>query len=161
MFILRDGRAQMGFEPANLRASIINRTGSASLIGEPLMCDIANTAYSADATEGGVFGNGITPVSTQQAYQFGPIGIVQNPGVSSGQRVECCLFGITLVRANSAGALGQAVGNLQMASASRHLTIQSTLTANVRYLGYSLVAHGGTGTETILCLFNGVAGRNG
>ena len=154
MFIIRDGKLGFGCEPARVTGALINRVGSASLAYEPLMCDVINTSYDIDADEGGVFGNGITPYADTtlglwtSLYLVAPMAIVQEAGVANGSPVRVIFSGPTACRVNSGSASARA--NLTYAQSQRYLTLTlGARTLAIRFVGFSISAHGGTGTETL------------
>lgn len=161
-FLIREGRAQFGAEPSNVLGYLINRTANAMLLGEPLICDTTNASFAADASEGGVFGNGITPVIANVVQQsVAPIGVATRSGAALGERVPVIFHGVCTVRCNSAGAIAQGIGALQVATAQRFITLTTGSLNNLRFMGWNHGAHGGTGAETIVCYYNGISMRAG
>lgn len=162
MFSIRKGRMAFGAEVAPEPSYLINRTAGASLSYEPLMCDIANTAYDLDADEGGVFGNGITPAADATwtgNYLYAPFACVQRAGIGVGFRVEVRFMGITKVRATAAAPVVRA--SIIYSAGVRHVALNAAnRTMAQRGLGWMHDAHGGTGVETPTCVFLGLCNTN-
>ena len=156
-FTVRNGKIGFGCEVELVHGALINRAAGVSIAYEPLMCDLANTAYTADADSGGVLGNGITPAADGTwggNIYFAPVGIVQKAGVAVGSQVPVFFQGKTSVLINNGAAVTR--GHITY-SANRYCGIGTgAVTANLRALGWTNAAHGGTGTEAIACTFLGL-----
>lgn len=162
-FMIRQGKMQMGAEPARICGSLINRAAGVSLIGEPLMCDIDTTSYDTDADDGGAYGNGITATAggvNTISHLISPYGCVTEAGVAVGSRVQVCFHGITNVLVNQAVASPAAKLTLIQATGQRYASgIAANISTN-KILGWTHDSHATSGS-TILTksLFHGVGGR--
>lgn len=161
-FLIREGKMGFGAEPCIWAGQLINRNAVASLYGEPLMCDISNSSYDTDADEGGIFGNGKTPVGDATATQdalISPWGAVQQAGVAVGSRVDVVFFGRAMVRCNSVAAVTKRGFFNQPSLTNTYVSLGTGSLNNLRNLGWNWGTHGGTGTETIMCLWDGLSTR--
>src|SRR5688572_10140798 len=93
---LQTGRLGFGFAMRPVPCKIVNRVGPTLAVGEILMLDLENVAYDADADEGGVLGNGITPAAagTGGAALVGVtwpmvVPYLQAAGTAAGSIVQC------------------------------------------------------------------------
>lgn len=150
-----------GIEFAPVGGALIFRpAATTSLMGEPLMCDVSNTAYDTDSDEGGMYGNGITPtdgaVNTID-YISAPHAIVIEAGVATGSRVQVMFQHKNIPTRISSAATSRVL--VHGTTAQRYLLgIVASLPAGRRVFGNSVANHGGTGVETINMSFCGIHG---
>lgn len=161
-FIIKEGKLGFGAEPALVHGFLVNRNAVASLAGEPLMCDISNSSYDTDSDEGGIFGNGKTPVGGGSATQdalISPWGAARVAGIAVGQPVPVVFFGKTKVRSNSAVAVTVRGFFHQPSLTNTYVSLGTGSLNNLRNCGWNMAAHGGTGTELIDSLWDGLSTR--
>ena len=169
-FFVKEGKVGLGCKPADIPGELINRAAGASLLGEPLYCDISNTSYETDADEGGVYGNGISGVAggvNTLDHLLAPAGVVTRAGIAVGKRVPVLYHGLARVLVTqNVGANTARMTLIQSGSSVRAVTgIVSNLSTN-RVFGWTHANHvnanGGVATvnhELLLSTFLGLGGR--
>lgn len=167
---LSTGKMGFGMYPERVPVKLVNRVGTALLVGEVLMCDMENTAYDSTAFETGVFGNGITPAvsGTGGLAAVGlnwPMAVVTGgQGSAAGTVVDCLAQGITTVRAVNVPAAAMPKGAMLVylpATSGRNPDCKNAaLAAADRPLGYLLSTHTAAATvETVTAFFQGLESR--
>lgn len=157
---IKEGKMEMGFQVAIFDGSLMNRTGAASILGAPLMCDIGNTSYDQDADSGGIFGNAITPTLASATfthdYLIAPMACTTQGGVASGSRTDVRFQGLVSARVNAGAATARARLDISSTNTYVGLNLGADTLAS-RSVGLMIGAHGGTGTETVIAMWSGAA----
>ena len=157
---IKEGKLAMGFEVAIFDGYLIQRTGAASILGAPLMCDIGNTTYDQDADEGGIFGNAITPITTSATfthdYLIAPMACTTQGGVATANRVQVRFQGLVQARVNAGAAVARARLDISTGNTYATTALGADTLAGRSY-GLMIGAHGGTGTESVIAMWAGAA----
>lgn len=166
-FVLREGRVSMGVELARFEVSGINRVGTALLAGEVLMCDLDNTTYNSDATDGGIYGNWISPAAagsggSASGLLWPFVMVTSGAGTASGTRINALAYGHGKGSVTNAGALAalKGYGLINAGGGTRTMALANAISAignkKLGWVSGPTTHTSGTGAETIDVYFNGM-----
>lgn len=166
-FVLREGRVSMGVELARFEVSGINRVGTAVAAGEVLMCDLDNTTYLSDASEGGIYGNWISPSASgsggSSAGLMWPfVMVTSGQGTPAGTRINALAFGHGKGSVTNVGSLAalKGYGLINAGGGTRTMALSNAVAAignkKLGWVSGPTTHTAGTGAELIDVYFNGM-----